>query len=799
MNLRLLCLIGFISCITPAATCQTLRSPTTAWLNNHFVVQTSAVVSQSDIVLDRPNLLPSQAMPLGNGRLGVAVWSANGLTAQLNRVDSLPDRLSLGQVNLPGLTRLTSAKDYRGRLDLYNGDFVEHGAGLTAAVYVQPASDLLIIDVKGANPNQRQTATLSLWPPRNPHASVSGKLGLLAENWIDNTEPGASGRRFGTLAGLTAEGRDISVAVEGTRSVTLSLLPRPDGSFRILIPAPHFNGEQSPQVAAHQQLLHPDFSANKLWWNHFWHRTGLIKVKSADGAGQYMENLRDLYFFASAAESGGEYPGSQAGIADLFSAVRDAHLWDPAAFWHWNLRMQVAANLGAGLPDLNAPYFNLYRENLASIEAWTKQHMNARPGICVPETMRFNGVGVEYEAHGASPPTVDLDCDAKWKPYYNARTLSTGAEVSLWVWQQYLQTGDRNFLAKNYPLLQQSARFLLAYEHRGADGLMHTAPSNAHETQWDIVDPVTDLIARQSLYTETIQAATELHRDAELVAQLRTELKKIPALPRTQETPPLTVLNASADMQGRDMIADSWAPSAEQHNVENLGLEPVWPYGLIGDRSPLFALARRTYAHRPYPLNQDWSFDPIQAARLDLDTEVGSTLIKLTEKYQTFINGFANWGGDSGEFYIEQEGVVATALQQALVQDYDGTIRIAPALPPGWDFDGTVYVRGKTKVDVQTRSGRVTTAVIQAGQTQSLSVRNPWPGALIDVIDSASNTPIRARVLGPDIHFHAIAGHNYILRLSQASAPAFAPVTGTPAAGAKQLGPRQIGLASAPD
>ncbi len=80
-------------------------------------------------------------MPLGNGSLGVAVWSAEGFTAQLNRADTLPDRLSPGQVVIPGLASLTSATDYAGRLDLYNGDFREQGEGMTAIAYVQPDAD----------------------------------------------------------------------------------------------------------------------------------------------------------------------------------------------------------------------------------------------------------------------------------------------------------------------------------------------------------------------------------------------------------------------------------------------------------------------------------------------------------------------------------------------------------------------------------------------------------------------------------------------------------------------------------
>ena len=281
-----------------------------------------------------------------------------------------------------------------------------------------------------------------------------------------------------------------------------------------------------------------------------------------------------------------------------------------------------------------------------------------------------------------TPSAVALDCDASFTPYYNARTLSTGAEVSLWVWQQYLATNDRAFLAENYPLMASSARFLLAYQKMGADGLLHTSPSNAHETQWDVTDPTTDIAAIMALFPATIQAAKLLGKDAELVQRLQAALPKIPPLPRTQPNGPHTLLPSSADADGTDVIAESYTPGAEDHNVENIGLEPVWPYGVIGDTSPLFALAQRTYAHRPNPSNVDWSFDPIQAARLKMGTEVGSTLIEITEKFQKFVNGMAGFEPGSKEFYVEQTGIVADALQEALVQDYDGVIRIAPAIPP---------------------------------------------------------------------------------------------------------------------
>jgi alpha-L-fucosidase 2 len=760
-----------------------------------FQVDVPGVISRSDVILGRPNLEPGEAMPLGNGRLGVAVWSAEGLTAQLNRNDTLPDRLSPGQVVLPGLSALTGAKNYSGRLDLFRGEFREQGGGLVATAFVEPDTDAFIVDVTGANPDQSQTAVLKLWAPRAAHAIAHIRAGYLAQHWIDNRNPGSSGRAFGSLSAITAVGRDVSAVVTDPLTITVSFKPFEDGHFRIIVASPHYDGTGNAEDIADRAFSPGPDAAHVSWWRDFWKRAAIIRINSKDGAGEYMENLRNIYLFVAAIEKGVEYPGSQAGIADMISAAQDEHRWDPSAFWHWNLRMQVAANIGAGLPELNGPYFNLYRENLAHIEDWTREHMKGLAGSCVPETMRFNGPGIEYE-HTWKPISIGRDCDADFKPYYNARTLTTGAEVSLWVWEQYLATGDAEFLAENYPLMASSARFLLAYQKMGPDGLLHTSPSNAHETQWDVTDPTTDIAAIMALYPATIQAANLLGKDAELVRQLQAALPRVPPLPRTQQAGPRTLLPSSADFDAADVIAESYLPGSEDHNIENIGLEPVWPYDLIGDTSPLFPLAQRTYAYRPNSSAVDWSFDPIHAARLGLGSEVGSTLIETTQKFQGFVNGMAKWETSAKEFYVEQTAVVADALQEALVQDYDGVIRVAPAIPPGWDFDGSVYVRDNTKVDVQTRDGAVTNLVIEAGMSRALKIRNPWPGKPVDVISGETGRRVVTGAVGPVIEFAGSIGSTYAVEQqgSAADERRSPSVSGTRAITAKMLGRVQIGL-----
>ena len=141
----------------------------------------AARVARSDIHVEQPNILPSQAMPLGNGRLGVALWAAQGLTAQLNRSDTLPRRLSPGWLVVPGLAQMVADRGFRARLHLHDGQWRATGGGLTARAYVDQEYDRFVVEVGGADPGVEQTAQLQLWPPRTPQTIVADDVALLVE------------------------------------------------------------------------------------------------------------------------------------------------------------------------------------------------------------------------------------------------------------------------------------------------------------------------------------------------------------------------------------------------------------------------------------------------------------------------------------------------------------------------------------------------------------------------------------------------------------------------------------------
>jgi hypothetical protein len=775
----------------------------TAWQNGAFQLDPTGVVSRSDVVLGQPNQSGDQSMPLGNGSLGVAAWASNGFTAQLNRSDTMPDRKSPGQVNIPGLSVMTHAADFSGRLDLTDGVLDESGGGMTLKAWVSTSSDELIIDVTGASPTTTQTAEINLWSGRHPTAAVDGTVGTLAETWVDSSEAGATGQTFGSLAAITADGQKVTTSVVSSTEVQTSFTPHADGSFRVVVAAPAWNGTQGDPGTYATSVIGGDttadesslLSAQRSWWTDFWTRSGLIEMDSTDGSAAYVENLRTLYLYEEAASTkAGIYPGSQAGEADMFDWSQDTQTWTPSSYWLWNLRAEISANMSSGNYQLNTPIFDMYINDLPEIEAGTKANMGGLPGACVAETMRFNG----YD---------DGNCDEANSPNFNALTITSGPELALYMWEQYQATDDLGFLKQAFPFMEATAQFLLAYQQVGPDGQLHSV-ANAHETQWAVKDPTSVLAAEQTVFPIIGQAAALVGDTQDpLLAQFTQAESEIPPYARTDAATRSQLLNpdatqaetAAADATGTDMFAISYQPTAARENDENQELEPLWPWDQVSDQDTnLYALEQRAYTRRVTVDGNDWAYDAVDAARLEQPAQVESQLVALTEKFQVYPNGFADLTGSTGyQPYIEQEAGAATAVDEALAQDYDGIIRFAPAWPSDWNGSGSVYVQDNDKVDVQVENGQLVTAAVEAATTGTVQVKNPWSGQKVEVVDGSNpGNVIVAPTSDAIISVPVTAGDTYLVE--QVSAPTtsmpFAAVTGAAPTADRQLGGAQIGL-----
>lgn len=736
---------------------------TSAWLHDALRVDTAGLLSRSDLVLATAPWRPDQAVPLANGELGAGVWAADGWTAQLNRGDTFPDLKSAGQLVLPGLFGLSSAEDYRGRLSLHDATLTQSGNGMTVRSYVRADADQLVVEVEGADPDERQTAELGLWAGRTPTVWAQGDTAVVAETFTDES----NGRSTGQLAALTAQARDVRAEVVDELGVRLRFRPDADGRFRIVLGVPSWTGDDLAGVASAATRAPVQPRRDHLdEWHRYWEGAAPMRLDSPDGSARYFEALRAMQLYVAKASSGGAVPASHGGVTSLWSSYRDDIHWASDAWWHFNLRQPVWANLGAGTADQNAPYFDVYLDRIEEMRAWTQEHWPEAEGICVPEFLKYDGTA---EA-----------CVSAMEPSWLNRILSTGAELVENVRLQAAYTGDREILRRAYPLLEGVAEFYLSVLEEGEDGRLHLHHVNALETQWDTTDPTPDVASMRTIFP-FLAEVTRGHGDVRLAEQIEAAIPRLPELPRTVR-------------DGKEVIAWS-ATDEEDHNTQNPDLEAIWPWRVVGAEDQV---AHDTFTTRVFDQTREWASDAQQAAWLHRADDMVALLEQGTRDFQVFDNGFAAHSKNhdplrGGGFYDTWNAVVASTVQDALVQDDHGTVRIAPSIPQDWSVTGAVQVPGRHRVDVEVREGEPTFVGIEAGSRDRLEVANPWPGRRVEVRDEHGRLVEHGS--GGVLRFTTAEDASYTV-VPAGATYRFVPLGGSAAQAPLELGSRTYGVAT---
>ena len=267
--------------------------------------------------------------------------------------------------------------------------------------------------------------------------------------------------------------------------------------------------------------------------------------------------------------------------------------------------------------------------------------------------------------------------------------------------------------------MEQAAEFLLAYQKVGSDGFLH-AVANAHETQWAVQDPTTDLAADQALFPAAVSAATLLeHRllassPSSRPPRARSSRTPAPTRATLQQllNPQPTSASATASRRRRGQRRDRRLLPAVGDHPQQREHRPGTGLALEPDRrqrppstattSPPWPTAPTT---RPNGNIADWNYDastpPASTWRARFSPTSGHHRA-LPGLHLRPVQLQRRPPGD--EPYLEQSSIVATAMDEALATDYDGTLRIAPAWPSGWNAAGTVYIQGGSKVTCRSRA-----------------------------------------------------------------------------------------------
>ncbi len=731
----------------------------------------AAQFDQHDLHFEQPPMRWDEAIPLGNGMMGVLVWGdGHPLKLSLDRAD-LWDTRPVQEWSSPDYNYVSMRKWVReGRIDdlhrLYDLPYkrdpgpTKIPAGrieITLPEAVEFKSSHLSLSDAIASISFTDGRTIRIYQHATHPIGILSAQGFAEPPEIKLAAPSFGGAqdsvrktsslnagdlaRLGYPAPKLLQGeRSLSFEQQGWGSfrfaVCLVWKQKEDGNWQAAWSIASSNETDQPLQLAEQRAkkaLADGFNdlaeTHQDWWKNFWRQSRVAVPNQSIERQWYLET----YKFGAVARRGAPPITLQAVWTADEGKIPP---WKGDYHHDLNTELSYWPCYSGNHLDEGLSYLDWLWATLPQAKRYTQVFFN-KPGFCVPMTADIEGKQI-----------------GGWHQYTHSATVAAWLAHHFYLHWRYSM--DRVFLQERaYPYLREASVFLEAVTEKDARGKRYLPLSSSPEINDNRLEawlPPTsnyDLALMRWLFAATAELAGELGKDDEQ----RYWLSVLAECPDFSFAPE----------DGRLLVAPG-LPLKESHRhfshlmaIHPLGLLR-WENGESDQRVIRAALDELDRLGTDYWCGYSFAWLASLAARAK-DGERAERALEIFAKAFCSPNSF-HLNGDQTKsgyskftyrpFTLEGNMAAAAGLQEMLLQSYGGVLRIFPAIPDSWQDVSFYHLRGEGAflVSVKKENGRITKVEIIAEAQGPLKVENPFMERAIKVhLDGAEQLPSSDSIL----------------------------------------------------